>query len=201
MDRGRGSRSGHPSTALQPFEHGRFLRGELDPTLRARLLELRAQRRQPGLDDKAIASWNSLALAALAEAGYSARAAGLGEHGSGRCGVPARAAVVTGRASLPLLAVRAGDDAGFLDDYANVAHGLMELHVATGELRWLEEAHRLALWRSTASPTTSMVASSSPSGTATAARGPRKPLDDNPILRQLDARLGAAAAPQDLGRR
>ena len=33
---------------------------------------------------------------------------------------------------------------GFLDDYANVAHGLIELHVATGELRWLEEAHRLA---------------------------------------------------------
>ena len=29
--------------------------------------------------------------------------------------------------------------------YANVAHGLMELHVATGELRWLLEARRLAL--------------------------------------------------------
>ena len=34
---------------------------------------------------------------------------------------------------------------GFLDDYANVAHGLVELHVATGELRWLLEARRLAL--------------------------------------------------------
>ena len=34
--------------------------------------------------------------------------------------------------------------AGYLDDYANVAHGLLELHVATGELRWLEEANRLA---------------------------------------------------------
>ena len=34
---------------------------------------------------------------------------------------------------------------GFLDDYANVAHGLFELHVATGELRWLHEARRLAL--------------------------------------------------------
>src|SRR5206468_7666931 len=34
---------------------------------------------------------------------------------------------------------------GFLDDYANVAHGLIELHVATGELRWLLEARRLAL--------------------------------------------------------
>ena len=34
---------------------------------------------------------------------------------------------------------------GFLDDYANVAYGLEELHVATGDARWLLEAHRLAL--------------------------------------------------------
>jgi uncharacterized protein YyaL (SSP411 family) len=34
---------------------------------------------------------------------------------------------------------------GFLDDYANAAHGLYELHLATGELRWLEESRRLAL--------------------------------------------------------
>jgi uncharacterized protein YyaL (SSP411 family) len=33
----------------------------------------------------------------------------------------------------------------FLEDYANVAHGLYELHVATGDLRWLREARRLAL--------------------------------------------------------
>jgi uncharacterized protein YyaL (SSP411 family) len=39
-----------------------------------------------------------------------------------------------GQASIP----------GFLEDYADVAHGLYELHVATGELRWLEEANRLA---------------------------------------------------------
>src|SRR5262249_53243059 len=30
------------------------------------------------------------------------------------------------------------------DDYANVAAGLLELHVATGDLRWLEESRRLA---------------------------------------------------------
>src|SRR5439155_17181533 len=33
---------------------------------------------------------------------------------------------------------------GFLDDYANVANGLYELHLATGDLRFLEEANRLA---------------------------------------------------------
>jgi uncharacterized protein YyaL (SSP411 family) len=34
---------------------------------------------------------------------------------------------------------------GYLEDYADVAHGLYELHVATGDLRWLREARRLAL--------------------------------------------------------
>ena len=34
---------------------------------------------------------------------------------------------------------------GFLDDYANVAHGLYELHVATGDVRWLHESRRIAL--------------------------------------------------------
>jgi uncharacterized protein YyaL (SSP411 family) len=32
---------------------------------------------------------------------------------------------------------------GFLDDHANVAHGLLELHVATGDVRWLIEARRI----------------------------------------------------------
>ena len=34
---------------------------------------------------------------------------------------------------------------GYLEDYADVAYGLIELHVATGDPRWLREAHRLAL--------------------------------------------------------
>jgi uncharacterized protein YyaL (SSP411 family) len=33
---------------------------------------------------------------------------------------------------------------GYLEDYANVAHGLYELHVATGDPRWLHESRRLA---------------------------------------------------------
>jgi uncharacterized protein YyaL (SSP411 family) len=31
-----------------------------------------------------------------------------------------------------------------LDDYADVANGLYELHIATGDLRWLQESRRLA---------------------------------------------------------
>ncbi len=134
-----------PPELLQPFEHGRsIVRGELDPDLRRQLLEIRGERPQPGLDDKAIASWNGLALAALAEAArrlerddWRDTARGLAEFLLGPLsdGGRLRRSYRDGKAT----------GTGYLDDYANVAHGLYELHVATGELRWLEESRRLAL--------------------------------------------------------
>ena len=102
------------------------------------------QRPQPGLDDKAIASWNGLALAALAEAArrlerddWRDTARRLAEFLLGPLsnGGRLRRSYRDGKAT----------GTGYLDDYANVAHGLYELHVATGELRWLEESRRLAL--------------------------------------------------------
>jgi uncharacterized protein YyaL (SSP411 family) len=137
---------GAPEELLEPFEDGRFvLRGRLDPETRARLLAIRSRRPQPGLDDKAIASWNGLALAALAEAGRRLRrgdwvdeARVLGEFALGPLSDE------LGRLYRSLRDGRTSGT-GFLDDYANVAHGLYELHVATGEARWLEEARRLTL--------------------------------------------------------
>jgi uncharacterized protein len=136
---------GIPPELLQPFEHGRsIIRGELDLDLRARLLEERSGRPQPARDDKAIAAWNGLALAALAEAGRRLESAALlgaavrlGDFLLGELSAEDGRLFRTwrnGRASIP----------GYLEDYADVAHGLLELHVATGGLRWLEEANRLA---------------------------------------------------------
>jgi uncharacterized protein YyaL (SSP411 family) len=129
---------------LEPFEHGRaIVRGELDAGTKARLLALRAERPQPFRDDKAIASWNGLALAALAEAArrldrpeWLTAAESLGAFLLG----PLQAD--DGRV---LRSIRDGrvSGGGFLDDHAHVAHGLLELHVATGEPRWLLEARRI----------------------------------------------------------
>jgi uncharacterized protein YyaL (SSP411 family) len=129
---------------LEPFEHGRsIVRGDLDAATKARLLDLRAERPQPFRDDKAIASWNGLALAALAESArrleredWLETAVRLGDFLLG----PLR-----GEDGRVLRSIR--DDrvsgGGFLDDHANVAHGLVELHVATGDVRWLLEARRI----------------------------------------------------------
>ena len=136
---------GVPAELLQPFEHGRsIIRGELDPQLKARLFAERERRPKPLRDDKAIASWNGLALAALAEAGRRLERADWVDAAR-RLGGFLLGPLSDGEGRL-LRSRREGrtSGAGFLDDYANVAHGLLELHVATGELRWLEEANRLA---------------------------------------------------------
>ena len=135
-----------PDELLHPFEHGRLIiRGALDPELRARLFEERERRRKPLRDDKAIASWNGLALAALAEAGrrlgrddYLDAARSLGEFLLGPL------STAEGRLYRSWRAGQA-KHAGVLEDYADVANGLYELHIATGELRWLEESRRLAV--------------------------------------------------------
>jgi hypothetical protein len=136
---------GAPADVLEPFEHGRsILRGSLAEETRARLFELRERRPKPARDDKAVASWNGLLLAALAEAGrrlerpdYLAAAERLADFLLG----PLSSA---GRLHRTFNAGRA-KGSGYLEDYADVAYGLAELHVATGELRWLRESRRLAL--------------------------------------------------------
>ena len=134
----------HPEW-LRPFEHGRFvLRGEIPEEARAKLLSERERRPQPLRDDKALAAWNGLALAALAEAGarldradYVDAAVGVAEF------LLAQLSDERGRL---LRTYRAGQARipGYLEDYANVANGLVELAWATGDPRWLEEARRLA---------------------------------------------------------
>jgi len=137
---------GVPREFLEPFEHGRFVvRGELPHDLKQELFARREQRPKPLRDDKAIAAWNGLALAALAEAGarlgrdaWLDAARRLGELLLGPLSTEDGRLCRTYRNGV-------AKNTGFLDDYADVAHGLYELHVATGDPRWLAESRRLAL--------------------------------------------------------
>jgi uncharacterized protein YyaL (SSP411 family) len=129
---------GAPDELLEPFEHGRsIVRGELDDDTRDRLFAIRELRPKPALDDKAIASWNGLALAALAQGGRVEVATELAEFLLGPLSTPAGRLHRTHRAGQP-------KGTGYLSDYADVAYGLHELHLATGNPRWLRESHRLA---------------------------------------------------------
>jgi hypothetical protein len=118
------------------------LRRRLEPGRRA-LLEARARRERPLVDDKVLADWNGLAIGALARAGerlaeprYTAAAARAASFVLERMADAGGLlhAFRDGRARVP----------AFLDDYAFLVEGLLELHGATGEGRWLAEALRLA---------------------------------------------------------
>ena len=113
--------------------------------LRAQLLEARALRIPPHRDDKLLASWNGLALAALSEA---ARVLG-GSADLARAEELAELLWQELRDGERLLHVRRGDDAeraaveGMLEDYAYLGLGLVELYRAAGDLMQLARAEEL----------------------------------------------------------
>jgi uncharacterized protein len=129
------------------------LTARLEP-LRRKLLEARAKRERPFLDTKVLTAWNGQMIAGVALASMA-----LEEKGP-----PSQ------RPHLPM-AIRAADFVlkdlrtkdgrllrtwsavdgkpgeaklnAYLDDYAYLVHGLLCLHDATGEKRWLDEAKTL----------------------------------------------------------
>ncbi len=110
---------------------------------RARLLEVRLQRAAPGLDDKVVTSWNGLMIGAFARAGRVFERSGYIETASRAARFVLGALRREGRL---LRSWRAGESRlpAYLEDHAFLAWGLLDLHGATGERVWLEEARSLA---------------------------------------------------------
>lgn len=133
------------------FEHGtstlQLRRDPQDPEwwhgVRTRLLEARAARPQPARDDKVVTSWNGLAIAALSEAGTLLGTPALVEAARACADFVLREHRVGGRLRRASRGGAVGSAAGVLDDYGNLAEGLLALHQATGEPRWLEAAGEL----------------------------------------------------------
>jgi hypothetical protein len=109
-------------------------------TAEARLLAARSARVRPLRDDKVLADWNGLMIAALARAGSAFEDPDLVAAAEGA----ARFALGHMRAPDGRLfhRFREGEAAvpGFADDYAFLAWGLLELYGATFEPQWLAEA-------------------------------------------------------------
>jgi uncharacterized protein len=112
-------------------------------TARQRLFELRAQRVAPGRDDKVLAAWNGLMLAAFADA---ARALGRADY--------RRTALAN--ADFLLSSMRAEDGrlyrswrqrqarlTGYLEDYADVAEGLLALYETAFDPQYYLAAQKL----------------------------------------------------------
>jgi uncharacterized protein YyaL (SSP411 family) len=117
---------------------------------RAVLANRRAGRAQPARDDKVLAGWNGLAIAAFADAARVLAARGEGERADRYrdAAVAAAEAVLRGLITADGRLRRSWKDGrasadGVLEDHANLADGLLALYEATHDERWYGEATRL----------------------------------------------------------
>jgi uncharacterized protein len=116
---------------------------------RAALHARRETRPQPARDDKVLAGWNGLAIAALADAARLMAEADATAAATWRAAAVAAADAVLsglrdgdGRLRRSWKDGRAAAD-GVLEDYANLADGLLALYEATHDERWYREATAL----------------------------------------------------------
>ncbi|HTT51738.1 MAG TPA: thioredoxin domain-containing protein [Streptosporangiaceae bacterium] len=138
-------------TGSGTFEHGRsVLQRRSDPSdperlarVRGTLLARRGQRVRPGRDDKVVAAWNGLAIAALAETGLLLDEATFVAAARDAAGLLARVHLAGGRLARTSRDGVASASAGVLEDYACVAEGFLALSGVTGEARWVTLAGQL----------------------------------------------------------
>jgi uncharacterized protein YyaL (SSP411 family) len=116
---------------------------------RARLLARRAQRPQPARDDKALAAWNGLAIAAFADASVALAASDPDAAARYRAAAErAAGTIVDGLLAADGSLRRSWKDqravgSGVLEDYAHLADGLLALYEATFDERWFTIARDL----------------------------------------------------------
>jgi uncharacterized protein YyaL (SSP411 family) len=110
-----------------PADSVRFAR------VRSALLAARARRLRPGRDDKVVAAWNGLAIAALADAGLLFDRPDFVAAASAAAALLVRVHLSAGRLARTSSGGRVSGTAGVLDDYGCVAAGLLALAGATSE--------------------------------------------------------------------
>ena len=146
-ERGNFADPHHPEPGLNVLT----LRGPEPPDadtrarIRARLLNARAARTRPGLDDKRLTSWNALMIAALAEAGA---ATGLNEPRYSQAAIACAEFLLDRMRDNRGRLLRTYNDGrvggvqigAFLEDHAFLVEALLVLFETTCEARWFDEA-------------------------------------------------------------
>lgn len=110
---------------------------------RNKLFEAREKRVKPGRDEKVLTAWNGLMLAAFADAAAVLSNQDYLRIAEGNADFILAELQRNGR----LLRTWKGGEAklnAYVEDYANVADGLMRLYEATGKVAYLKESRRLA---------------------------------------------------------
>ncbi|MDQ1689364.1 MAG: uncharacterized protein QOK42_2339 [Frankiaceae bacterium] len=105
-----------------------------------RLLRVRRTRPAPARDDKVVTGWNGLAISALADAGVLLQEERWIEAARETATLLLDLHLVDGRLRRASRNGLVGAPAGVLEDYGSLADGLLALHQATGERRWLDAA-------------------------------------------------------------
>jgi hypothetical protein len=108
------------------------------------LFEARSERVRPGLDDKRLASWNALMIAALAEAGAALGREDCLEAARGCAEFVLDDLRDSGGRLLRTYKDGEGRLNAYLEDHAFLLEALLTLYEATFERRWFEEARALA---------------------------------------------------------
>ena len=132
---------------LHPAKRLEGAAGELWGRARPILLAARSQRPQPARDDKVVAGWNGLAVAALAEAGAVLGRADFIEAAESIAAYLERVHWRPETSALVRVS-HAGTERGIeglLEDYAFCAEGLLALYSVTGRSRWYRFAGQLVL--------------------------------------------------------
>ncbi|MDO0935938.1 thioredoxin domain-containing protein [Streptomyces sp. DG2A-72] len=129
------------SSVLQLPQREGVFDAEKVESVKRRLLDARAARPAPGRDDKVVAAWNGLAIAALAETGAYFDRPDLVEAAVGAADLLVRLHL-DDHAQIARTSKdgQVGANAGVLEDYADVAEGFLALASVTGEGVWLEFA-------------------------------------------------------------
>ncbi len=115
---------------------------KLAPVL-ARLAEARKPRPKPVRDEKILANWNGMMIAAMAQAGLL-----LNDRYYGDAAIKAGEYIWTTMHDADGVLHRSrfegrNDIEGELDDYAHMARGFLFIHDATGDRKWLERSQEL----------------------------------------------------------